>query len=292
MKKFIYKIVALLIVIIFSAIILDKAYTYIYLNKTPRTRASYLIQNKVNDVDYIFLGSSRVQNHINTKLINDLTNKKAINLGVQGAKLNDYELFLNLIVANKIKYEKIFLQVDYVYNHTGFSDISGADVIPYIKDIKEADKHLKTYNTNYHNYKNIPFYRYMVNDFSIGFREVVMLSINRKSKVDFEDGFDPKFIVGKNLSSSLPKKINLKNNSFTRIDSIARANKIDIIYFMAPFCANTSNPNFGELLSQRIPGFKDYSRAILEDKYFYNCSHLNSDGANLFTEILINELNL
>jgi uncharacterized alpha/beta hydrolase family protein len=85
MKKFSYKIVGLLIVIIFSAIILDKVYTHIYLNKTPRTRASYLIQNKVNDVDYIFLGSSRVQNHINTKLINDLTNKKAINLGVQGA---------------------------------------------------------------------------------------------------------------------------------------------------------------------------------------------------------------
>jgi hypothetical protein len=60
MKKFIYKIVALLIVIIFSAIILDKAYTYIYLNKTPRTRASYLIQNKVNDslklyIKYIYI---------------------------------------------------------------------------------------------------------------------------------------------------------------------------------------------------------------------------------------------
>lgn len=292
MKKFIYRFLGLLLFLFLSAWILDKFYTYIYMNKSPRSKASFLVQNKVKDVDYIFLGSSRVQNHINTKLVEDKTSKSAINLGVQGANLNDLELFLNLIVQNDIRFNKIFLQIDYNYNHTNFSKVSGVDVIPFINDVKIVDRHLKRYNENYIAYKYIPFYKYAVNDFRLGFREMVMLISNRGSRIDYKNGFDPLAKNGKNLSYSLPNNLTQKNPSFTRIDSIAKINNINITYFMAPFCKNTTNSNFGSLLSKRIKDFKDYSRTIMKERYFKDCAHLNKKGADVFTEILIDDLKL
>ncbi len=292
MKRFIRIVILLMFVIIVSSFLLDSFYTRLHHIKTPRSKASYLLQNKVAGYDYIFLGSSRVHNHVNPEIIYERTGKKAINLGVHGAKLNDYELFLEIISENNIEFERIFVQIDYVFNHFNFNDVSGVDVIPFMNSNKAVENHLKKYNETYSIYKSVPFYRYMKNDFAIGFRESIMLLSERKSKVDFSNGFDPKHIRGVDMATSLPSNIVKENPIFNRIDSIASLNNIDITYFTAPFCSDTKNIGYIDSLALKVPYLKDYSRSILENKYFYDCSHLNIDGANLFTDILIEDLRL
>lgn len=292
MKRFISTVILLMFVIVASSFLLDSMYTKLHHTKTPRSKASFLLQNKVAGYDYIFLGSSRVYNHINPEIIYEKTGKRAINLGVQGAILNDYELFLEIISENNIEFERIFVQVDYVFNLFNFNDVSGVDVIPFMNSSKAVEHHLKKYNESYSIYKSVPFYRYMKNDFAIGFRESLMLLSERKSKVDFSNGFDPKHIRGVDMATGLPSKIVKKNPIFNRIDSIASLQNINITYFTAPFCSNTKNIEYIDSLALKVPNLRDYSRSILDDKYFYNCSQLNIDGANLFTEIIIEDLQL
>jgi hypothetical protein len=40
----------------------------------------------------------------------------------------------------------------------------------------------------------------------------------------------------------------------------------------------------------KIPELYDFSNAIIDDKMFVNCYHLNEKGAEKFTEILLNKI--
>ena len=94
MKKFIKYTLSILVVIIALMYLLDTLYTYVYKNSIPRNKVSYLLSLNDKKIDYVFLGSSRVDNNIIAKVIETETGKIAINFGVQGAKLDDYFLML------------------------------------------------------------------------------------------------------------------------------------------------------------------------------------------------------
>ncbi|HCQ12005.1 hypothetical protein [Flavobacterium sp.] len=96
MKKFLKHIAALVVVTLVSMFALDCIYTYVYENAIPRNKTQYLLKLKNERIDYVFLGSSRLENHIVTKLVEEKTGKKALNLGVQGGRLDDMSLMIKL----------------------------------------------------------------------------------------------------------------------------------------------------------------------------------------------------
>ena len=292
MKRFIYIIFLLLFTIITVAFVVDKVYTNLHFTKYPRNKTAFLVQNKLPKVNYIFLGSSRVENHINVKLIEERTNKTAVNYGVQGGKMEDYELFLDLIIHNKVEHDLIFLQVDYNFNIEKNTNIVSADAVPFININEPISDNLSNAIENNHFYKKIPFYRYAVNDYKIGIRETFMLLFNKKSKMNFHDGFAGLNGTGTDVKANLPKTIVEKNKSLNRILQKIEDNDLKLILFVAPFCSKTDNIDFIDKMKNKIPNLVDYSRIITEDRYFQNCSHLNIYGANLFTEIIIEDLQL
>ena len=289
MKKFIKYSIGLVVSVIIIMIALDLLYTYVYSNSQSRNKTQYVLKLKNKKIDYVFLGSSRVENHIITKMVEEETSGTAINLGVQGGKLDVNYLILQLLLENKVQFKKLFIQVDYIYNFEGNSNVFDAETIPFIRSNKIIDNFQKINNPDYKLCYYIPFYRYAVNDYKIGFREFFSSLINKNTKSNFKDGFDPKNQPYEDIGYTLPKTINKTNKIFEKIDSLCKKKHIDVTYFCAPFCSQVEKSDFPEKLAQKIPNFKNYSKSILNDKYFVNCGHLNEAGAKLFTKMLIDD---
>lgn len=87
MKKFVKYIQKIAILLMVCTFILDFIYTKTYSNCIPRTKFQYLRLQKNKSFDYIFLGSSRVENSVVSNLIEEKTGKTSINLAMQGSNL-------------------------------------------------------------------------------------------------------------------------------------------------------------------------------------------------------------
>ncbi len=286
MKNFIKYIGSLILIIIALLYLLELLYTHTYKNGNPRNKVAYVLSMNDKYIDYIFLGSSRVDNNIDTEVIEKITGKKALNLGIQGAKLDDYFLMLQLLIKQNIKSETVFIQVDYVYNMDGTSDILKSYLMPYMKDDLIAS-YIKERDPDFYKLKYIPFYKYLVYDYKLGFREHFSTFINKKSRINLENGYDAKQgSTGSKLQASLPISINKESKTIMAINKFAEENKIKVVYFMAPFCFDTKNKDFSQKLKQKIPGLLDYTQLFKEDNYFFNCSHLNDIGAKEFSKTI------
>jgi len=296
MGKFFKYIGFLVIVVIALLYLLDLLYTNTYTKGLPRNKVSYVLSMKDTSIDYIFLGSSRVDNNIDAAVIESITGKKALNLGIQAAKLNDLFFMLQLLKKQNIKAEIVFIQVDYIYNIGGNSEILKSYLMPYIED-DVISSYIKERDSNYYKLKYLPFYRYLAYDYKLGFREHFNTFINKKSSLNLANGYDAKYgTIASTLQASLPKTINKENKTIEKINKFAKKNNIKVVYFMAPFCYDTKNKDFSQKLKQRIPGLLDYSQLFTDDNYFYNSSHLNDKGAKEFSkrvalDILKQEIN-
>lgn len=265
-------------------IALESSYNAIYKHGLPRNKIAYLMSLKNQKIDYIFIGSSRVDNTLNTEIITELTGKTALNLGIQSAKPDDYYLLLKLIKDLNIQTDKIFIQMDYVYNLNGNSKISNSYLMPYTENSIVKD-HLKNSLKNSWLILNIPFYKYLAYDYKIGFRELFSTAIHKSSSTDFKNGYFPKYgYSGAPLTGQLSEFIEDKNVYVDSMNILGQKEQMDIIYFTAPFCPNTENLDFTKKLELKLPGLWDFSTLFKEDKYFYDCNHINDLGAQYFTE--------
>lgn len=271
--------------------LLDFSFTTVYENSEPRTKFQYLRSLKNKKVDYIFLGSSRVENSIISKLIKDKTGKSAINLGFQASKMSDIYTVLKLVKHYNIKTEKIFIQVDYVFNiEDGCSNILQYELMPFIRENEITREY---FNRCFINAKEIlyaPFYRYLNFEAKIGFREFFLNFFNKKTSVIKNYGFVA--LQGNSIehNNSLPSQIISKNKYFDSIKTFAKTNKMPVSFFCAPFCKHIKNLNFIKKLKQKIPGLYDFSTAVNNDEMFQNCSHLNEQGAAYFTNRIIEKM--
>ena len=294
MKRFLKLLFKWFVFVLLLACVLDMVFTHVYSHSAPRNKTQYILSlNEKDTLDYVFLGSSRVENTVVTKLIEKETGKKALNLGVQGAKLKDIYLLLKLLDNSKASISRIFIQVDYIYNIEGGSDLVMSQSLPYIRSNEVIKEYLKINDSSFNSNFYVPFYRYATNDYRIGFREFFTSVINKKAKQDFTDGFQP---LSGTMSArgkyELPKKINEKNGYFEAIDSYCKKNQINVTYFTAPFCQDAVAQPYMELLRTKVEGLKDFSKVVPRNDYFKNCGHLNEQGAIFFTKRLIKELYL
>jgi len=289
MKKFLLYLFKIVLITLCIMVVFDVLYTYIYSNAIPVNKSQYVLQTKNKTIDYVFLGSSRVENHIVTELIEKQTSKNAINLGEQGAKLSDTYLLLKLLVANKVSFKKVFIQVDYNFNNENSSVNIVSESLPYIRKNNVIQDHNKNFNSDYLGNFYIPFYRYAAFDYKIGFRGFFSALVKNKTPYDFENGFDGRNGAFDNAEYALPLKISDRNKVFDSIKKFCSEKNLDVVFYCSPFCNQVAKSNYVKHLKHKIPELKDYSKAILDNKYFINCGHLNEDGAKLFTQMIIDD---
>ncbi|MFT5253184.1 MAG: hypothetical protein ACI87N_002213 [Flavobacteriales bacterium] len=270
---------------------LDVVYTTIYETSYPRTKFQYLRSLKNKKIDYIFIGSSRVENSIVPSVIYDKTGKIAVNLGFQAAKLVDIYTVLQLVKEYNIQYETVLIQVDYIYNiKNGHSNILEYEMMPFIRDNAITRRYSDCFSKNpFANYY-IPFYRYCNNDLKLGLRELFANLIHKKTNIIPNRGYGAKYGNSEKMQGSLPDIILDRNAVFDSIQFFVKKNNMNVVFYCAPFCENNKNKNFTSKLNKKIPGLKDFSELFKEDNLFLDCNHLNDSGANRFTEIFAEEV--
>jgi hypothetical protein len=291
MKKFSIYILGGIIAILIVMLVLDVAYTKIYESSFPRTKFQYFRSLKDKKVDYIFIGSSRVENGIIPAVIKDKTGKTAVNFGFQATKLGDIYTLLQLVKEYHIQYETILIQVDYIYNFEGgHSTIFEYEMTPFIRENEITKNYSDMYSkhpvANYY----LPFYRYCTNDLKIGFREVFANIVGKKTNVIDQKGYVARFGNSAELAGGLPSVILDKNLIVDSIQSFVKKNNMKVVFYFAPVCRNSKNQDFISKLKTKIPELKDFSRALNEDQLFIDCNHLNDTGATRFTEIFAEEV--
>lgn len=283
MKRFALHILGLFLGMLMIMTVLDYAYTKIYETSAPRTKFQLFRSLKGQHLDYAFLGSSRVDNDINPLIIEKETGKKGINLGFQASKLKDIYTILQLFKKYDIAVDKLYVQVDYIYNIDGRSNMLAYELIPFIRDNVVTKAHFIEENKALY---YVPFYRYCLNDYKIGIREITLNLLRKKTNVIKNMGYNPVFGYDENTTYSLPKTIPERNSTFEHIRKYCENNKIDVVYFCSPFNSTVKNIEYIDKLKHRIPELKDYSRLIKNDSLFVNTSHLNDEGATFFSTFL------
>tara|TARA_R110001632_G_scaffold231685_1_gene370717 strand:- start:8623 stop:9489 length:867 start_codon:yes stop_codon:yes gene_type:complete len=286
MKRF-FKHIGLRIIITYILLVcLDLVFTYtLTKNSIIRNKIDYISNTQNNHFNSIFLGSSRVEYHVNTDLIDSITTTKSLNLGISGQSLSETFLTFKLLVANNIKAEKYFIQID----EKGLSEkkyksfIGASSFMPYSKN-EYVKEHLKKHDPDYYKDYYIPFYRYLNYGYKIGYREIV-LKLSGKKRVE-------KFYIGlsetiQNKNASYYFNNDYEINLLNEIISFSKEKKLNIIFYTSPYYNPRNTVKFkGFCIKNNIVSYVD---SISSKDKFKDPEHLNHKGANEFTKQLIRD---
>ena len=190
MKQFLLYVFKIIIVTVIIMYIFDAFYSYTFKNSFPRNKVHKILQLDNKHYDLAFLGSSRTENHVDCELVEKLTGKSCVNMGISGATLGDMLILLSLAETNKIKFDSVVIQIDYNFFNSGLSNTFKANLVPFINN-PLIKKELNRDNDNFY-YSYIPFYRYMKYDKIVGFREFYATLSNKKPKKEIRFGYKTK----------------------------------------------------------------------------------------------------
>ena len=294
MQTFLKYILKVIFVLIVSAYTLDFCFTKAYLKSNPITKFQNIRALKNKSIDYVFLGSSRVENVIMPNIIEKKTKKKALNLGFQSSKLSDIYLIFQLLDEYNIKYKKVFIQIDHSFNYElSYSIPLNKQILPYLNENKLISENCKLNDYNsYLIFKYVPFFKYLIKSNSFSFRNVCSILIKKQKAFILNDGYLTIDNYKKQKDYDLPLSVKSKNKFYDSIVNYSIRNKKNIVFYTAPFRMTKTNLNFMKELNLRITNLIDFSKTIKEDKYFHDNVHLNDTGSVIFNNILIEKLKL
>lgn len=289
MKKFLLFLAKGCALLLVTLVLLDVLYTVVYLQSDSRSKIDYLYNSKDKNYDFVFLGSSRVNNHFVPEIFNK-AGYKTFNFGITRSRLDESALMLQMMVERNYKIKHLILQVDLNINTNDHSEAIRSLFMPYLhtsKTIREYYSNLPEYNQLLY----IPFYRYMHYDARIGYREMYYSAIHKKTNVLENDGFHPLLngpdkLVPADLSKYYPKR----NKGYETIKAICKKNNIHLIALTTPMCMETINRDYFNHIQKVYPEILRFENAVTDDKYFSTCGHLNKDGAIEYTKVVFNAL--
>jgi len=280
---FVFKIIAAIVVLAF---LLDFIYSKSFCQSKQRDKIGCIYNSKPQEFDVVILGSSRANNHFVTEMF---TNKglTAFNFGMQGSKLFESNLVLKLLLEKKNKIKNVIIDVDLNLRTNKRSDAVTLKFLPYLYGsdvIKNQLMVLPDYNLLYY----IPFYRYTKFGSKIGFREMFFSSIDKKSKeLDF-GGYSALSNSNNPLHENL--EVNpIRSKYYEEIKAICKKNNINLIAIMTPVCEDVIGIDYFSKVKKLYPEIHNYENAVVENKYFFSCGHMNDTGARIFTTKILKD---
>jgi len=291
MKKFIFYSLKLILITFVLLVSLEFVYSNVFARHFNRSKFQFLRSYENQFVDYVFLGSSRVENAIIPNQIENLTGKKAVNFGFQAAKLKDVLFLLKMLKEYNIKYDKVLIQVDYIFNlEDGYSNILEYNSVPFYKDSENVKAHFSSFDNENHYFYNFPFLRYALYDQKNGVRELISNLFLKKKIYHEQKGFMKIEGHTKDSQITLPNKIINENIYLNEIILFLKTNDFNVVFYTAPFRNNTKNLDYIDKLNKKIPNLFDFSTSLQDETLFNDGSHLNYNGAVFFTEILTQKI--
>lgn len=284
--KYCAVLLGLLAVLMFA---LDYLYSYVYQHSDPRLKVQKILQQKNQHYDIVFFGSSRTENNIDCKLVEKLTGKSCINLGVSGASLTDMLILMKIAALNNTTFDTALVQIDYNYNQEGMSAYFKAGIMPFIKkpEIGKLINDSEKSNAYYY----IPFYRYMIYSKVLGVRELLASILNEDSNLKHSLGFTPKVGQGLEVAGNFPNSIKGNNKDLNKMIKWSEEKNVQVLFFTAPYCPKVENREVMREIEKKLPNLKNYITLFDDqEEYFFNCGHLNKAGAEKFTKKLTQDI--
>ena len=281
MKQFLIFTVKTLFVLFLLLVVLDFLYTTVYLQSTNRGKIEYVYNSEARNYDVVILGSSRANNHFVAPLFEE-KGLKTFNYGMSGGHLFEAALLLKLMVARKYNIKNVILEADLNLSNAHRDDGVSARFMPFIHDSKIIKDHFSG-EEDYKSLYYIPFYRYIVFDSKIGFREFYKTAIRQPTTYLAYLGYYPLKKKKGNMKNDIRALKPLQNMYYEEIKQICAANNIHFIAVMTPMCTNTKGLDYFKKARQIYPEIHNYENAVEGDQYFSSCGHMNDTGARLFT---------
>ncbi len=288
MKQFLIFSLKTLVLLLLLLVVLDFLYTTVYLQSSNRGKIDYVYNSKARNYDVVILGSSRANNHFVAPLF-EQKGLKTFNYGMSGGHLFEASLLLKLMTERHYKIKNVILEADLNLANEQESESVASKFLPYIHRSKVIEAHFIQQPHFWANYY-IPFYRYIVFDPQIGFREMCNMVMQKPTKLLDHLGYYP---LGKNPNANMKNDLtNLKplhNRYYEEIKHLCKANHINLIAVMTPMCSNTKGLNYFEKVKAIYPEIHNYENVVEGDQYFSSCGHMNDVGAQKFTTIILND---
>lgn len=307
MKKFIKQILLFLLPIILISYFADSYISTNLKKSNSFAEKEYstwnaIIDGKINS-DIVIYGSSRAWRHIDPTMISKNLNVSTYNLGIDGHNFWLQYLRHSLLLENNTRPKIIILSLD-VFTLQKVNDLYNSDqFLPYML---WNDK-IKNATISYEGFKSIDYVIPLLRYFGKG--NAVQVAMKTKNKVERIKGYQGKdqqwntdFDKAKNSMKKYEKELDSASIIlFERFLNECISKDIELVFVYSPeyiegqkFVRNRREIiSFYKKISEKfnIP-FYNYSNDAIsyQKKYFYNASHLNKTGAELFTKKLIDSL--
>ncbi|TDO77476.1 hypothetical protein EV143_104240 [Flavobacterium chryseum] len=289
MKQFLIYITKIVLITILLTVVLDGLYSALFIQCKNRGKIDQIYNSEGRKYDVVILGSSRANNHFVTPMF-EQKGLKAFNYGMSGSHLFETALMLKLMIERKYEIKNVILEAD--LNLSGIEQSEGiaSRFLPYIHNSDVIKKHFQT-QEHFNELYYIPFYRYIKYDSKIGFREMIFTAIHKKTNALDNLGFYPlQKHKNANMKNNIVKLNPLPHNKYyEEIKSICKANNINLITVMTPMCENVKGMDYFEKVKKAYPEIHNYENAVVENKYFSSCGHMNETGARMFTAIILKD---
>lgn len=296
MKKFLTRIFIFIVVLIVTDILVWQ-----YINQLPNfevdNRLEKVLEGKINS-NIIITGSSVGARGILAEKITHETPFSAYNLAYPGSDITFHEFVIKTYIANNAVPQKIILTVDEVIFKDDRSLKFRLDrCYPLLKYpvVRKIVAHKELKNSCIANYSSL----YLFN------KAMITVAKKKLTKYDtiLENGSMPltfqKKVITNKLKKGKPYSINneveAKVNAFKNIVAITKAHNIELILAFPPQY-KIINTSFVSRLKEIYHGkyvYIDEKNTTYQDKkLFADKAHLNRKGAELFTNYIINSLEL
>ncbi len=263
-----------------------------------------LVLGKEN-FDIVFIGSSRVNLTVNPALIDSATGLNAFNFGFDGANIVDFSMHLQAYMKTHSKPKLLVLNIDpKMFNVTNEIKVPPSKYLPYI-DHKEIYDTLKLYSkwpfvVKYFPFVGTSFYTDGIVNQSIQ----AYVSPNRKME-NYYKGFSPLVTIwgsgDKTAKNLLPVEFTTKGLVlFHHFLETIKSNEINFQIIYSPqydfkeysFEHKEYVSKLQTIASEFNYVLMDYSSMDIckEKKYFFDATHLNLVGANVFSRKLGTDL--
>ncbi|WP_432410000.1 hypothetical protein [Rasiella sp. SM2506] len=283
MKVFLKYISILLGFILITMVVLDIVYTTVYNTGAYRNKLMWVRDMDNITLDYVLLGSSRVNYSIKPNLIEVKTGKKGYNLGMNATNIVEtIALFEEFLKYNTTKV--VYVQVDVQYINEMPDPIGEVAWIPYIHE-EAVYKYFSQYSNSYTYYRYVPFYRYQKFAGRLGFREVVSSATGSGYEYPDSMGYMPLKGMLQQDEEFVPEStITEENKLYTKFIQLCKKNDISVYFFTSPYYRLRDDLKELHLV---LPNYTNFADSLQQQSYFSDPVHLNNEGAEHFTEIFI-----
>ncbi|WKL45959.1 hypothetical protein Q1W71_13430 [Flavobacterium pectinovorum] len=289
MKNFLIYIAKIILVTILLAIVLDGLYSAMFIQCKNRGKIDQIYNSEGRKYDVVILGSSRANNHFVAPMFEE-KGLKTFNYGMSGSHLFETALMLKLMIERKYQIKNVILEADLNLSGTAQAEGISSRYLPYIHNSRVVKNHFETQN-NFNELYYIPFYRYIKYETRIGFREMFFNAIHKKTTHLDNLGYYPlRGIENGNMKNNITKLDPIPHNKYyEEIKNICKINHINLIVLMTPMCENVKGMEYFDKVKKTYPEIHNYENAIVENKYFSSCGHMNNTGAEMFTAIILKD---